>query len=139
MSRYTHLSGLTQRVRNRARSIRDRHTKPLTLDGDVYERDDEYIVRFDAPGVAETDVQIRYLDGTVMARMERYRPSRDGYELVVAGRRTGFEAQAPLPPEATVEADEAAATLRANGVLEIKVPKAPESEPDEPAESVSGP
>ena len=137
MNRLPHLSGLTQRVWSRARSIRDRHTKPLTLDGDVYERDAEYIVRFDAPGVAETDVQIRYVDGTVMARMERYRPTRDGYELVAAGRRTGFEARAPLPPEATVEPDDAAATLRANGILEITVPKAPESEADDPAESIS--
>lgn len=126
-------------MRTRARSIRDRHTKPLTIDGDVYERDDEYIVRFDAPGVAESDVQIRYVDGAVMARMERYRPTRDGYELVVAGRRTGFEAQAPLPPAATVDPEGAAATLRADGVLEIAVPKAPEPEPDDQAESVSEP
>lgn len=90
---------------------------------DVYERPDEFWVCVDAPGVEEDDIQVRAIDTDVLVRMDRFRPARDGFDLVVEGRAGGFDGKIPLPADASVDADGASATLRANGTLVIQLPK----------------
>jgi HSP20 family molecular chaperone IbpA len=93
------------------------------LPADVLESDDAYLVVFDAPGVAQTDVQVRYLDGAVEVRIDRFREFYDDHEMRVPGRGMSLDGRADLPADAHVDADAAQATLRANGTLEVHVPK----------------
>lgn len=93
------------------------------LPADVLESDDAYLVVFDAPGVAQTDVQVRYVDGAVEVRIDRFREFYDDHEMRVPGRGMSLDGRADLPADAHVDADAAQATLRANGTLEVHVPK----------------
>ena len=94
-----------------------------SLPADVLESDDAYLVVFDAPGVAQTDVQVRYVDGAVEVRIDRFREFYDDHEMRVPGRGMSLDGRADLPADAHVDADAAQATLRANGTLEVHVPK----------------
>jgi len=93
------------------------------LPADVLESDDAYLVVFDAPGVAQTDVQVRYVDGAVEVRVDRFREFYDDHDMRVPGRGMSLDGRADLPADARVDADAAQATLRANGTLEVHVPK----------------
>ncbi|WP_323675118.1 Hsp20/alpha crystallin family protein [Halorubellus sp. PRR65] len=93
------------------------------LPADVLESDDAYLVVFDAPGVAQTDVQVRYVDGAVEVQIDRFREFYDDHEMRVPGRGMSLDGRADLPADALVDADASSATLRANGTLEVRVPK----------------
>ena len=100
------------------------------LPTDVLESDDAYLVVFDAPGATQTDVQVRYNDGAVEVRIDRFREFYDDYEMRVPGRGMSLDGRAQLPPDAIVEPEAASATLRANGTLEVRVPKDAAADPD---------
>ncbi|WP_227131443.1 Hsp20/alpha crystallin family protein [Halorubellus salinus] len=100
---------------------RVQESKPLPAD--VLESDDAYLVVFDAPGVAQTDVQVRYVDGAVEVQIDRFREFYDDHEMRVPGRGMSLDGRADLPADALVDADASTATLRANGTLEVRVPK----------------
>ena len=100
---------------------RVQESKPLPAD--VLESDDAYLVVFDAPGVAQTDVQVRYVDGAVEVQIDRFREFYDDHEMRVPGRGMSLDGRADLPADALVDANESTATLRANGTLEVRVPK----------------
>jgi len=106
------------------------------LPADVLESDDAYLVVFDAPGVAQTDVQVRYVDGAVEVRIDRFREFYDDHEMRVPGRGMSLDGRADLPADAHVDADAAQATLRANGTLEVRVPKRDDAERDASADTV---
>jgi HSP20 family protein len=106
------------------------------LPADVLESDDAYLVVFDAPGVAQTDVQVRYVDGAVEVRIDRFREFYDDHEMRVPGRGMSLDGRADLPADAHVDADAAQATLRANGTLEVHVPKRDDAEHDASAGTV---
>jgi len=89
----------------------------------VLESEDAYLVVFDAPGASKTDVQVRYVEGAVEVRIDRFREFYDDYEMRVPGRGMSLDGRARLPDDAVVEAEESSATLRANGTLEVRVPK----------------
>lgn len=95
--------------------------KPLPVD--VMEGEEEYLVVFDAPGAEGADVQVRYVDGEVRVRVDRFRPLREDFEMVVPGRGLTLEGRAELPPEAVVDADAASATLTPTGSLRVRLPK----------------
>ena len=95
--------------------------KPLPYD--VLESDDAYLVVFDAPGVTRSDVQVRYVEGEVQVRLDRFRDFHDGFEMRFPGRGLSLDGQARLPPDADVNAGEASATLSDNGTLRVRVPK----------------
>jgi HSP20 family molecular chaperone IbpA len=95
--------------------------KPLSYD--VLESDDAYLVVFDAPGVTRSDVQVRYVEGEVQVRLDRFRDFHEGFEMRFPGRGLSLDGRARLPPDADVEAGEASATLSDNGTLRIEVPK----------------
>jgi HSP20 family molecular chaperone IbpA len=111
-------------------SARVQEERPLGAD--VLEGDDAYLVVFDAPGVEMDDVQVRFEDGAVHVRLDRFRDVHDGYEMVFPGRGLTLEGRADLPAGAAVDPTSAEATLTDNGALRVEVPKVVANTADEP-------
>ncbi|AFK18447.1 Hsp20/alpha crystallin family protein [Haloferax mediterranei ATCC 33500] len=95
--------------------------KPLAYD--LLESEDAYLVVFDAPGARAEDVQVRFLDGEVEIRIDRFRDFHEGFEMRFPGRGLTLSGSAALPSDAAVEAAEGTATVNKNGTLEIRIPK----------------
>ncbi|RQH03213.1 Hsp20/alpha crystallin family protein [Natrarchaeobius oligotrophus] len=94
-----------------------------SLPVDVLEDDSSYLVVFDAPGTEPDDVQVRYLEGTVKIRIERFREYRDGFEMRFPGRGLTLDGEADLPSDAVVDPDAGTATLSESGTIRIEIPK----------------
>mgnify|MGYP000722408706 FL=1 len=112
-------SAVLERVGRGVGKVQER--KPLPYD--VLESDDAYLVVFDAPGVTRSDVQVRYVEGEVQVRLDRFRDFHEGFEMRFPGRGLSLDGRARLPPDADVDAGEASATLSDNGTLRVEVPK----------------
>ena len=97
--------------------------KHRSLPVDILENDTAYLVIFDAPGVEPDDVQVRYLEGTVKIRINRFRQFRDSYEMRFPGRGMELDGEAELPDDAVVDPDAGRATLTETGTLRIDIPK----------------
>ncbi|MFP8953784.1 Hsp20/alpha crystallin family protein [Natrialbaceae archaeon A-arb3/5] len=95
--------------------------RPLPVD--LLENETSYLVVFDAPGVEPEDVQVRYVDGTVRIRVERFRDFREGFRMRFPGRGMTLEGETDLPPDAVVEPDAGTATLSEHGTIRIEIPK----------------
>jgi len=95
--------------------------RPLSYD--VLESEDAYLVVFDAPGVTQSDVQVRYVEGEVQVRLDRFRDFHEGFEMRFPGRGLSLDGRARLPPDADVDAGGASATLSDSGTLRVEVPK----------------
>jgi HSP20 family protein len=93
------------------------------LSADVLESDDAYLVVFDAPGAAASDIQVRYEDGEVLVRIDRFREFREEFEMRYPGRGLALDGSAQLPEGAVVDPDGADATLRNDGTLAVEIPK----------------
>jgi len=93
------------------------------LAADVLESEEAYLVVFDAPGAAASDVQVRYKDGEVLVRIDRFREFREGFEMRFPGRGLALDGSGELPPDALVDPDHATATLRDDGTLAVEIPK----------------
>lgn len=98
--------------------------KPLPYD--LLESEDDYLVVFDAPGAEHSDVQVRFVDGEVQVRVDRFREFHEDFEMRFPGRGLALSGRAQLPGD-TVEAADATATLTEAGTLQVRVPKASES------------
>lgn len=93
---------------------------PLSMWEDV----DAYHLEIDAPGVAESDVELTVYDGELIVRGERKSEERrTGYDSRTYGR---FEQRVRLP--SAVDADGVSAAL-ANGVLKVTCPKSEGAKP----------
>ncbi len=95
--------------------------KPLSAD--VLESDDAYLVVFDAPGATRSDVQVRFVEGEVEVRIDRFRDFFEGFEMVFPGRGLSLSGRAELPDGAAADPDAAAATLTGSGTLRVHIPK----------------
>jgi HSP20 family molecular chaperone IbpA len=93
------------------------------LSADVLESEAAYLVVFDAPGAVASDVQVRYEDGEVLVRIDRFREFREGFEMRYPGRGLALDGSVELPGDALVDPDAATATLRDDGTLAVEVPK----------------
>ncbi|MFW5949604.1 MAG: Hsp20/alpha crystallin family protein [Halolamina sp.] len=114
---------LLERVGRSVSRVQER--KPLPYD--LLESEDAYLAVFDAPGVEPSDVQVRFVDGEVQVRADRFRAFHEGFETRFPGRGLALSGRARLPPDAVVDAEGADATLTENGTLEVRIPKATES------------
>jgi HSP20 family protein len=94
---------------------------------EVFERDGQFVVRADLPGVTKEDVKVEVLDEALTISGERKQEHDDETEGFYRSERTygSFFRRIPLPEG--VKAEEAAATFR-GGVLEVVMP-APKREP----------
>ncbi|PSP77140.1 molecular chaperone Hsp20 [Halobacteriales archaeon QS_1_68_20] len=128
-------------VMERAGRVWSQFHEATDLSADLLESDDAYLVVFDVPGAASTDVQVRYVDGAVLVRVDRFRDFYEGYEMRFPGRGMALDGRMDLPDDAVVQPDAAKATLREDGTLEIRLPKgvhekAPEDPHVEPGDAV---
>jgi HSP20 family molecular chaperone IbpA len=123
-------SAILQRVGRAASKVQE--SKPLPVD--LLESDEAYLVVFDAPGATGSDVQVRYVDGAVHVRIDRFRDFYEGFEMLFPGRGLSLDGQADLPADAMVDAESASATLTEHGTLRVRVPKKGE-QTDEARES----
>ncbi len=100
---------------------RVREARPLRPD--LLENDEAYLAVFDAPGATASDVQVRFKDGKVLVRVDRFREHHEGFEMRFPGRGLSLDGRVRLPRGAAVDVDAATATLRPNGTLEVRIPK----------------
>ncbi|MDL5361935.1 Hsp20/alpha crystallin family protein [Halalkalicoccus sp. NIPERK01] len=103
---------------------RVQESRPLAVD--LLESDDAYLAVFDAPGVSGGDVQVRFVDGEVRVRLERFREFHEGFEMRLPGRGLSLDGHVRLPERAVVDAEAATATLKDDGTLQVHVPKSDE-------------
>ncbi|NLV11323.1 Molecular chaperone (HSP20 family) [Halomicrobium sp. LC1Hm] len=97
------------------------------LPADLLESDDAYLVVFDAPGVEASDLQVQYVDDRVEVRVDRFRPFHEDFEMRYPGRGLSLDGSVTLPADAVVDAEAASATLKDDGTLHVRVPKADET------------
>lgn len=112
-------SGLLRRAGRIAARVQERRG----LESDLLESDDAYRVVFDAPGATASDVQVRYGEGGVSVRIDRFREFHEGFEMRFPGRGLSLDGRVELPEEAAIDPDAADATLTDHGTLEIELPK----------------
>ena len=91
---------------------------------DLLDSEDAFLVVFDAPGAERSDVQVRFNEGAVEVRIDRFRDFREGFEMRFPGRGLALDGRAELPPGAAVEPEDASSTLTDHGTLRVRVPKA---------------
>jgi HSP20 family protein len=89
---------------------------------DLWEEDNELVVKTELPGMTKDDIQISFADNTLTIRGEKKREEEDrGRDYYRAERVYGaFVRSVVLPSE--VIPDKAQAVFK-NGVLEIRLPK----------------
>jgi HSP20 family molecular chaperone IbpA len=98
---------------------------------DLLESDDEYLIVADAPGATASDIGVRYHDGTVEIRVDRFRKHREGFEMRYPGRPLSVDTSVDLDG---VDPEGASATLRDDGTLYVRLPKATEGDAGDPLE-----
>lgn len=103
---------------------RVQESRPLSAD--LLESDDAYLAVFDAPGVSGGDVEVRFANGEVRVRLERFREFHEGFEMRLPGRGLSLDGHVRLPDGAVVDAEAATATLKDDGTLQVHVPKSDE-------------
>jgi HSP20 family molecular chaperone IbpA len=113
---------LLERVGRGVSRVQER--KPLACD--LLESDDAYLVVFDAPGADHSDVQVRFVEGEVQVRVDRFRSFHEGFEMRFPGRGLALSGRAQLPDDA-VDPSDATATLTESGTLQVRLPKSGES------------
>lgn len=87
---------------------------------DIFEKDDEYLVYADMPGVSPGDVDIRYENGELTLQGRRIPSHRDknraNWESEITGFHRGFRIGDQIASD-RIEAD------MKNGVLTLRLPK----------------
>lgn len=102
-------------------SSRVQESRPLAVD--LLEGEEAYLAVFDAPGVSSGDVQVRFSNGEVLVRLERFREFHEGFEMRLPGRGLSLDGSVRLPEGAAIDAEAATATLKENGTLHVRIPK----------------
>ena len=89
---------------------------------EMFERENQLVIRADLPGLKTDDVQIELRDDSVVIQGERQEERKEEREGFYTTERTygRFYREIPLPEGA--DTDEATATFR-DGVLEITIPR----------------
>ncbi len=95
---------------------------------DVHETDEDYVVEMDLPGRTEKDLDVEVKDNvlTISSRREEKNEDKKNGYLLRERREASFSRSFRLPQG--VDAGKIQAAFK-NGVLELRVPKAPESKP----------
>ncbi len=114
------VTAVAERVGRAASKVQE--SRPIP--SDLLESEDAYLVVFDAAGATGSDVQVRFSEGAVLVRIDRFREFHEGFEMVFPGRGMSLDGRVELPEDAAVDAKSASATLTDSGTLEVRVPKA---------------
>ncbi|WP_458189345.1 Hsp20/alpha crystallin family protein [Haladaptatus sp. NG-WS-4] len=113
------VTAVAERVGRAASKVQE--SRPIP--SDLLESEDAYLVVFDAAGATGSDVQVRFAEGAVLVRIDRFREFHEGYDMVFPGRGMSLDGCVELPADADVDAKSATATLTDAGTLEVLVPK----------------
>ena len=126
MNRLTELgSSAVRTVLERVGRGIGRYQERRPLEHDLLESEEEYLIVFDAPGVAKEDVQVQFIDDTVEVRLERFRPFHEGFEMRFPGRGLTLTGSATLPEDADITPAGATAALTDAGTLKVRIRKDP--------------
>lgn len=125
---------VASRAGRAAARVQERRSLPV----DLLESDEAYLAVFDTPGATTSDVQVRYADGRVLVRVDRFREFHDGFSMRFPGRGLSLDGEAELPENAVVTAEHANATLTDRGTLEVELPKVETAEIEEPTPDDGG-
>ncbi|WP_254769220.1 Hsp20/alpha crystallin family protein [Salinilacihabitans rarus] len=87
---------------------------------DLLEGEEAYLLVLDVPGVSADTLDVVVEDGRISIEARREKAVPDGFRYVEENRSLFFDADLPLPADAT-ESDAEAAVDR--GVLELRLPK----------------
>jgi len=92
---------------------------------ELSEGDKEYLLTAELPGMSEKDVEILFVDQSVVLRGERKAEREDAGRRVSERYYGRFERRIPL--DAEIEPDKARAEFR-NGLLSVTLPKTPQAQ-----------
>ncbi|MEU9481095.1 Hsp20/alpha crystallin family protein [Streptomyces sp. NPDC048191] len=102
-------------------------TRPAAMPMDAYRAGDDFLVRFDLPGVDPETIELDVERNVLNVRAERGNPAPEGAEMVVAERPTGtFTRQLFLGD--TLDTERIDASYEA-GVLTLRIPVAEQAKP----------
>lgn len=93
------------------------------LPADLYEGEEAFLAVFDAPGASAADIQVKFEDGAIVVRVDRFREFYPDFEMQFPGRGLTLDGRVSLPADATVDPEAASATLQGDGTLHVEVPK----------------
>lgn len=93
---------------------------------DVYETDDEVVVKAEMPGIAKEDIDISLADSTLTIKGEKKREEKVEEESYTRSERSFGMISRTIELPAEVKPDQVTAKMT-NGVLEIHAPKTDES------------
>jgi len=103
--------------------------RPLPVD--LLESDDAFLAVFDAPGATASDVQVRFVEGRIEVRVDRFRAFHEGFDMVFPGRGLALDGRIELPEDQSVDPSSADAVLKDVGELHVTVPKVAGADGDE--------
>ena len=93
---------------------------------DVVEKDKAYEITAELPGIAESDIDVKFSDGVLSIKGEKKEEKEEKEkDWHVSERRYGSFQRAFRVPD-SIDADKIAATFK-NGVLTVTLPKTPEA------------
>ena len=95
---------------------------------DVYEKNDEYVINAEIPGLSKEEIKIDVKDGSLTISGEKkYEDKNEDENYIRVERRSGkFERTFNLPEN--VNAESVSASYK-NGVLQVSLPKKEEAKP----------
>lgn len=108
---------------------RVQETRPLAAD--ILESDEAFLVVFDAAGATQGDVQVRFVEGEILVRIDRFRDRYEGFEMRFPGRGLSLGGRIALPADADIDPEAATATLTTIGTLHVTIPKSHQSVDDD--------
>lgn len=94
---------------------------PETVFADLLESEDAYLLVIDLPGATAETVDVRVSAGRLEIEARREKDLPPEFQYVEEERSLFFDAELPLPPDAT--GGDADGTMK-RGVLELTLPKA---------------
>ncbi|ERH14106.1 MAG: Hsp20/alpha crystallin family, partial [halophilic archaeon J07HB67] len=87
-----------------------------------------------AAGTTNSDIQVQFDDDAVKVKIDRFREFHEEFEMRFPGRGVSLDGTAELPEDASVDPDNADATLAENGTLRVRIPKDEDDGPVDVAE-----
>jgi len=95
---------------------------------DMYEKDDQLVVKAELPGIKKTDMDISLEDDVLTIKAEKKQEEATEEATYYASERTFGEYSRTVSLPFPVDAEKISASLK-NGLLTIKLPKAEEDKP----------
>jgi len=100
----------------------------LKLAADMWENQDEYVIKMDMPGIDKNDIEIQAINNTLAIKVNQPDITIDERKKYIRRERFAGETQRRLTLPSKIDRDKISASC-VNGVLEIHCQKAEEEKP----------